>query len=100
LFGRLAAQGGQCRGPLLRIHRLAGAEVDAERPEVGCARRLRRATEDIRSPGDLKVDKTGGQDRGLELCFQQSAGNSASPKIDLAFGAIGHRFLHQDVANL
>jgi len=55
------------------------AEVDAERSESGRTRRLRRAGEHVFAPGNLEVLETGGQDPGLELCFQQSAGNSSGP---------------------
>ena len=37
---------------------------------------------------------------GLELCFQQSAGNSAGPEIDALLGIFGDRFLDHDVGDL
>src|SRR5581483_8168332 len=86
LCRKLTAQGSQGLSPLVLVRGLAGAEVDPERPEAGRATRLRRTAEDVRAPGNRKIDKTGGHDRGLELCVQQSPGNSASPEIDLAFG--------------
>jgi hypothetical protein len=61
---------------------------------------LRRAAKDIGLPRDLEIDKTGGYDRSLELCFQQSTGNSARPQVDLTFSALRNRFLDQDVTDL
>jgi hypothetical protein len=58
---------------------LSGSEVDPQRTETRRAGRLGSVAEHIRSPGDLEIDETGGYDRSLKLCFQQSAGNSAGP---------------------
>ncbi len=86
--------------PLLLIGRLACAEVDAYRPEFCGATSLRSATEDVHSLRDLDVNETGGHDRGLQFCFQQSTGNSARPQIDLLFRVLWHRLLHQDIPDL
>ena len=86
--------------PLLLIGRLACAEVDAHRPEFCGATGLRSATEDVHSLRDLDVNETGGHDRGLQFCFQQSTGNSAGPQIDLLFRVLRHRLLHQDIPDL
>ena len=51
-------------------------------------------------PGDLEINETGGYDRSLKLCFQQSAGNSTRPQINLTFGTLWNCFLYQDIANL
>jgi len=82
------------------VERFAREEVDAQRAEVLSAARLRRVGIDLRAPGDLKVDKAGGHDRGLKLRILQSPGNSASPEINLALRARWHRLLHEDVADL
>ena len=86
--------------PLLLICCLARAEVNALCPEFCSAARLRRATEDVRLPGDLKVNESRSHDRGLQFCFQQSTGNSARPQIDLLFRVLWHRLLHQDIPDL
>ncbi len=86
--------------PPLLIGCLARAEVDAYCPEFCGATGLRRATEDIRLPGDLEVNKSGGHDRGLQFCFQQSTGNSARPQVDLLLRLLRHRLLHQDIPDL
>jgi len=86
--------------PLLLIGRLARAEVDALCPEFCGATGLRRATEDIRLPGDFEVNESRSHDRGLQFCFQQSTGNSARPQIDLLFRVRWHRLLHQDIPDL
>ena len=97
---RFAAQIRQGLCPFLIVDRFSCPEVDSQRSKVGCAGCLRRALEDIALPGDLEIDKTRGYHRSLKLCFQQSAGNSACPQIDITSGALGDRFLHQDVTNL
>jgi hypothetical protein len=61
---------------------------------------LGRAAENVGSPGNFEIHKTGHDHGHLQLCFQQSAGNSAGPQIYLAFGALRHNLLHQDVAKL
>jgi hypothetical protein len=86
--------------PLLLICCLASAEVDALCPEFCGATGLRRATENVRLPGDLEVDESGGHDRGLQFCFQQSTGNSARPEIDLLLRVRWHRGTHQDIPDL
>ena len=50
------------------------------------------ATKHITLPYDLEIDKTGGYDRGLQLCLQQGTGNSASPQIDLSLICNGKIF--------
>jgi len=56
--------------------------------------------EHITAPGDCEIHKTGGFDRSFKLCFQQSTGNSTGPEVDLGFGILWHRCLHQNIANL
>ena len=59
--------------------RFACPEVHAERAELRGALVLRRAVEDVRSPGDLDLlESAFGQERE-QLCFQQSAGDSTGP---------------------
>ena len=77
------------------------AEVDTTRAERCHLRSwLRGALEDVRAPGDLEVGESGGHDRGLELCLQQSSGDSPGPQIDVPFGALRHRCLDGDVGDL
>ena len=75
---------------LLALLLFSCTEINPQRPEVGCAGGLGGAVEYIRPPGDLEIGKTGGHDRSLELCFQQSAGNSTRPQFDIALGALRH----------
>ena len=77
--GHGAIERSQGRSPFRLILWFAGPKVNADRTELGGATRLRRIAEDIGAPGDLEADKTGRYYRDLELCFQQSASNSASP---------------------
>jgi len=79
---------------------LARPKVHAQCAKVGGTAGLWCAGEDIGTPGDLEPNETGGHDRSLDLCIQQSAGNSASPEIYLAFRALGNWPLHQDIADL
>ena len=59
--------------------------------EGGSRGRLWRAVEDGSAPGDLEVAEARLGDHRSELCFQQSAGHSALPQVDVALGAIGDR---------
>jgi len=96
----LTGKARQRRLPLLLIGCFARTEVDAYRPEFCGATGLRRATEDVRLPGDLEVNESGRHDRGMQFCFQQSTGNSARPQINLLFRVRRHRGTHQDIPNL
>jgi hypothetical protein len=96
----LTDQQGYSAQPFVLSRRLSCAEVDAQRSELRGARCLRRTCEDVRAPRDLELDEPGSDDRRLELCFQQSAGDSALPQVDVALPAIADRLLHEDVADL
>ena len=96
----LAGKTGESIHPLLFIGRFPGPKVDPQCSEAGCTGRLWSAAEHIRLPGDLEIDKAGSHDRGLKLCFQQSAGNSTRPQIDLTFGALWDYLLHQNITDL
>jgi hypothetical protein len=61
---------------------------------------LRCIPVDIISPGDLKILETSRLNFLCQFCFQQSAGNSTRPKVKVVFGAVGKRFLHQDIRDL
>ena len=76
------------------------SEVDAERSKLCGARLLRCTREDVGTPGDLESIEPRCFDRGLELCFQQSAGDSALPEVDVSLGGVGHGLLHEDIADL
>jgi hypothetical protein len=78
----------------------SGMEIDPQRAKFSCAGLVRRARVDLYAPGDLKANKPGGCDRSLELCFQQSAGNSTRPQADVGFGVFRHRCLHKNVPHL
>ncbi|MEE9285928.1 MAG: hypothetical protein V3V35_09410, partial [Dehalococcoidia bacterium] len=60
---------------------LAGPEGDADGLERRGAGLLRRAAEDVGLPGDLEALKPRSLDDCLELCFQQSAGDSTLPEV-------------------
>jgi hypothetical protein len=62
-------------------------------------RLLRRITVDIITPCDLKTLKSSSLNFLLQLCFQQSAGNSACPEIEVVPSAVGNLFLHQDIGD-
>lgn len=79
---------------------LASAEIYPFGAELGGTPLLRRAGEDVRTPGDLETDEPCGDDRRLELCLQQSAGDSTLPEVDVPFRAGGERLLDEDVADL
>ena len=86
--------------PLRFSPRASRAEIDSEGAELGRARRLRRAGVDVHTCGDLKVHESGGDDRRPKLCFLQSAGNSALPEVDVAFGFVAEGFLDENITDL
>jgi hypothetical protein len=86
--------------PLRVVRRLSRPEVDPDRAELRGVRCLRRTAEDIRAPGDLEVHESRRDDRRLELCLQQSAGDSPLPEVDVALRAVADRLLDEDVADL
>jgi hypothetical protein len=75
----VAGQRCECRGPLTIFARLPCSEVDSQRAELRGARGLWGVRVDVSTPGDLEFDKACGNYRCLELCIQQSAGDSALP---------------------
>ncbi len=90
----------QCRCPFGLGGSFPRPEGDAYRAEVGGATRLWRTTEDVRAPTDREAHEPCRHDRGRQLCLQQSAGNSTSPEVNVLFCLLGHRLLHQDIADL
>ncbi len=66
-----------------------------------CRRSLQfRLTEDFSSPRDFKSLKTRLPDLLFQLCFQQGAGNSACPQVDVVLSPFRDRFAHQDIGDL
>lgn len=86
--------------PLGVVTRFSRAEVDSQRAELRRARRLGRPGIDLGAPGDLKIDETRRDYGCLELCIQQSAGDSTLPEVDVLLALLRHRFLYDDVADL
>jgi len=58
---------------------LSCAEVHAEGPEGRRVLVLRRAAENVGSPRNLDLVETAFSQERDQLCFQQSAGDSAGP---------------------
>jgi hypothetical protein len=54
-------------------------EIDPDSAEARGTRLLGCIAKDVSSPRDLELLESYGGDRRLELCFQQSAGDSAGP---------------------
>ena len=86
--------------PLSLITRFSRAEVDSQRAELCRARRLRCTGIYIAPPGDLEIDEARSDDSCLELCIQQSAGDSALPETDVLLALFRYRFRYEDVADL
>ena len=86
--------------PLRFVARLPRPEVDADRAELRGVRCLRRAAEDVCAPSDLELNEACRDDRRLELCLQQSAGDSPFPEVDVALRAVTNGLLDENVADL
>ncbi len=97
---QLTAQLRQRLRPLGLVARFSRAEVDSEGAELRRARRLGRARIDVAAPGDLEIDEARRDDGCLELCIQQSAGDSTLPEVDVLLALLRYCFLDQDVADL
>ncbi len=72
----------------------------AQRPERRRAGLLSGAAEHIAVQADFKVFKPGSLHKGPKLCFQQSAGDSASPQVYVFLRRIWNGFLDNDIADL
>jgi hypothetical protein len=73
---------------------------DAERAELCGARLLGSAGEHVAPPRDRKVLESRRKYHCMKLCFQQSTGDSALPKIDLSFGGFRDLLRYEDIADL
>ena len=93
-------QQGNRTGPFVRVASLARPEVDADRAKLRGTRRLRRSAEDVSAPRDGEIHESRCDDRRMQLCLQQSAGDSALPEVDVALRTFGHWFLDKDVTDL
>ena len=96
----LAAQPGKCLCPFSLVARLSRAEVDSQRAELRGARGLRCASIDVAAPGDLEIHEPRRDDGCLQLCIQQSAGDSTLPEIDVLLALFRYCLLHHNVADL
>ena len=79
---------------------LPRSEVDSDGTEARRARLLRCVAENFLPPGNLETLEIRRDNRRLELCFQQSAGDSPGPEVDTLLGFLVHRLLHEDVGEL
>ena len=77
-----------------------GPEVNAQSSEGCRAGLLWGITEDIAFPGYLEVQKTSRTYDRLQLCFQQSAGDSTGPQVDVILCLLRHRLLNQYIPDL
>ena len=93
-------ESGQLTLPLFVVAGATRAKTDSHRSELGCARCLWRVSVNVQSAHNLELDESGGDDRRLKLCLQQSTRDSAFPQIDVAFALVAHGLLHEDVADL
>ena len=87
--------------PEIRKSGLAGLEVDARGLEQTGAVLVFRTLEGFESlPGDGETGESGLFHNRFELCFQQAAGNSPGPQVDVVAHFVRDRFVHQDVGDL
>jgi len=72
----------------------------ADRAKRSRAAGLWRSAEDVTSPGDLELHKTGTLDQCCYLFFQKSTRNSTGPQRDILFSARRHGLLDEDIRDL
>src|SRR5215216_3097920 len=81
--------------------RLDRAEGHTLRAEGCCARSARRVREGVPTFGaEPKIREARGLDDRLQLCLQQSAGNSPCPEVDVLLRLPRHLLLNDDVGDL
>lgn len=86
--------------PLILRMRFTGAEGDPKCAVIDSASLLWGTTKDVFSAGNDEINETGLDYGCLQFCFQQSAGYSTRPEIDVELGAVGHLFLYENIADL
>ena len=85
---------------ICQCSRFSRQEGDAQRPEFYRGGLLGRIAEHILSPHNFEVLKTRVNDHCFQFCFQQSAGNSAGPQLDVFLCRFRDCFLNHEVGNL
>ena len=75
-------------------------KVDAQCAKLCRAGLLRGTAANILPPCNLEIGKACILNNRFELCFQQSASDSASPEVDSLFRCLRHDLLHEDVTDL
>ncbi len=75
-------------------------QVDADDAVAPGGALLRRAREALESRGDSRLRETGRLESTDELCFQQSAGDSTRPEIDVPERVVRKDLANDDVRNL
>ena len=94
------AQRGERRLPFLLARCLTRAKIDSKRAELRGTRSLRRISVHIHPRYDLEIYKPGSDDRRLQLCLDQSAGNSPLPQVYVTPRTISDVPLHDNVPEL
>jgi hypothetical protein len=80
--------------------RLDGRAAGAELLGLAAGVFERRAGVGVDQVTGLDADEPVAQQAALVLCFQQSAGDSAGPQVDVSPAFLGHRPLDGDVGQL
>ena len=75
-------------------------EIDAQRAEFSRTRCLRGVGINVHTRCDLESHKACSDDRRLELCLLQSAGDSALPQVNIALCFAADRLLDENVTDL
>lgn len=87
-------------GPFHLLPRLPRTEGDSVCAISERTRFLWCANVNIFLPDDLKIDKSDLANQLLQVCFQQSTGNSPCPEIDIHLRFRRHLFTYHDIGDL
>lgn len=80
--------------------RFSSSICDSKNAKLHSCILLRGIVEDLTAPGDFEIDKTADFHPVHQLRFQQSAGNSTCPQVNIVLGSIRNWLGHQDICNL
>lgn len=79
---------------------LAGEHGHPAGVELGGVGLVFAAREHVNLVRHDDIDEAGQRQDLAPLCIQQSAGNSATPEVDVVFRVLGHLLMHEDIADL
>src|SRR5712692_1584801 len=91
-----SGQSAHLRLPGFPGKRLACAEGNPQRSELGGTRMLRCPGVDVEPEQDLEISESSAANEAGELCLRQSAGDSTRPEVDVLLCRFWNRLLYEE----